>query len=116
MEDTITLISNGKVIDGLDMWRLPQVLNSDNEAFGTRVQKILWLRLISPFAPDLGLFVFLLGIPRCLTETNEPYRHVRSCLLFSFLLCMRLNIKIESKQNKILNTSIVVSKPASTNM
>lgn len=81
------LISNGKVIHGFYMCSPPQMLNSGNEAFSARVQKILWLRLISPFAPNLGLFVLLFCKTRCLAETDEPWKKkkVRSCLLLPFL-------------------------------
>lgn len=67
------LISNGQVVDGLDVWRLSKVLDRSNEALGAWVEQIPGLPPICQPAKVDRLLVLGRSEAGALTETDQPW-------------------------------------------
>lgn len=67
------LISNGQVVDCLDVWRLSEVLDRSNEALGAWVEQIPGLPPICQPAKVDRLLVLGRSEAGALAETDQPW-------------------------------------------
>lgn len=67
------LISNGQVVDCLDVWRLSEVLDRSNEALGAWVEQIPGLPPICQSTKVDRLLVLGRSEAGALAETDQPW-------------------------------------------